>query len=358
VRVGIITFHNSYNFGSALQAYALQTAVGDMGHEATIIDYRSRNFDQYLLLTPRHPRQTLKVISHFSAYVRRRQSFRRFWTKWLRLTSRHYKWTNEGQLEELPAQFDAFVCGSDQIWNLDATQGVVGPYFLSFAGNRRRVAYAPSLAHTSFRPEYFDKRQVAALLGMFDAISVRERETVGLFQPLVGKKIKVTLDPTLLLSADTYRAIATPRLITGDYVFVYQLADCPEMIESVIEVAAKCHTRVVYVSEHKLPIQNSVNLFGVGPEDFVSLVANADRVFTNSFHATVFSLLFHRPFQSFSSDGSGSRMRDLLGSLGLESSFSDHKDIDPLPIIDWDDVDRRIAHLRDDSLRFLREALA
>ena len=103
------------------------------------------------------------------------------------------------------------------------------PFFLSFAGDRRRVAYAPSLAHTSFKPENFDKRSVSALLSRFDYLSVREEETVSLFQSLVDKPIEVVLDPTLLLNADDYAVMTSRKLLEDGYIFMYLLRECPEL---------------------------------------------------------------------------------------------------------------------------------
>ena len=359
MKIGIITFHSSYNFGSALQAQALIKTLQGLGHDPTIIDYRSRDFDQYLLLTPRHPRQSLKVLKRLPRYLRRKKAFERFMERYLQLTDRRYTYENESALDELQDQFDCFICGSDQIWNLDATHGVVEPFFLSFAGDTRRVAYAPSLAHMSFRPEYFDKEKVSELLGRFEAISVREGETVGLFQPLVAKKIQVTLDPTMLLDASDYTPMTSAEPCEGrPYVFVYLLRDCPELVASASVLAGRGGTRVLYVSDDDLPIPNSQNLLGIGPEEFVSLVAHAEAVLTNSFHATVFSLKFHRPFRTFANDKSSSRMRDLLGELGVEVCLTTDVDVSPLARPDWDDVDRRVATLRQGSLRFLREALS
>lgn len=358
MRIGIITFHASYNFGSALQAHALQTVLEQMGHEVKIIDYRAWDFDQYLLFSPRHPRQTLKVIRRFPRYIRREAAFHRFWRGFFHLTARTYSYKDETPLNDLPAQFDCFVCGSDQIWNLDATRGVVEPFFLSFAGDRRRVAYAPSLAHTAFKEEYFDRQKVSELLGRFDALSVREAETVGLFQPLVDKKIEVALDPTMLLDAPAYEGMAERDQVGNAYIFVYLLRECPELVESAERISEQHGTEVVYVSEEDLPIPGSRNLFGIGPEEFVSLVAHARAVLTNSFHATVFSLKFHVPFRVFATDPSSSRMRDLLRELGLTGCLSESVDASMPEDVDWESADDKAAVLREGSVRYLKEALS
>lgn len=357
MNVGIITFHCSYNFGSALQAFAMQAATQKLGHTSALIDYRSADFDQYRLLQLKHPKSLLRTCVHFQSYIDRMKSFRAFWKKYFNLT-KSYDYINEFRLDSLSSEFDSFVCGSDQIWNLDCTGGAVEPFFLSFAGNKRRIAYAPSLAHTSFQPENFDKEKVARLLSKFDYISVREEETAPLFQPLVDKPIDVVLDPTLLLNADDYAEMTSRKALEGDYVFVYLLRKCPELIESTVAMANATGMKVAYISEKNLDIPNSVNLFGVGPEEFVSLIAHASLILTNSFHATVFSILFHKPFRVFATDKSGARMRDLLGNIGLSSRCADTVCADDIVPCDWSDVDSRLDSLREHSWAFLRKALS
>ena len=357
MNVGIITFHCSYNFGSALQSFAMQTATQSLQHTVALIDYKSKDFDHYRLVNLEHPKSFIKFCQNARPLLRRRESFRAFWKKYFNLTS-SYSYKTESKLNTLASEFDCFICGSDQIWNLDCTGGAVEPFFLSFAGDKRRIAYAPSLAHTSFRPENFDKEQVANLLSHFDYISVREEETVPLFQPLTKKPIEVVLDPTLLLNAEDYSEMASRRILEGDYIFMYLLRKCPELIESTVAMANTTGMKVVYISEKNLDIPNSVNLFGVGPEEFVSLIAHANLILTNSFHATVFSVLFHRHFRVFATDKSGARMRDLLGNIGLSDRCVDVMCADDIAPCDWSDVDSRLDSLREHSWAYLRKALS
>ena len=358
MKIGIVTFHAPHNFGSALQAFALQSLLTDMGHDAQIIDYLSADQRQYELLNPLHPRHCIRILHNYGAFKRRANSFKQFSQRYFHLTEKRYGVRTESKLTELTTQFDCFICGSDQIWNLDCTQGVVRPFFLSFAGDKHRIAYAPSLAHTSFKPENFDKKLVSELLSKFDFLSVREEETVPLFQPLVDKPIDVVLDPTLLLDADDYKEMALEPIVDEGYIFMYLLRSCPELIESTISMAQASGMKVVYVSERNLLIPNSINLFGVGPEEFVSLIAHAQTILTNSFHATVSSVLFHKPFRVFATDESGARMRDLLGNLGLSHRCVDRACSDAITGANWPEVDKRLNGLREHSWAYLRKALA
>lgn len=358
MNIGIVTFHCSYNFGSALQAWAMQSAIEKLGHSATIVDYRSQNFDAYRLMRVCRPRTMLRLLRSYGRNKARKDAFESFWDRHFNLSRTCYTYRDEKVLASLADCFDCFVCGSDQIWNLDCTQGVVEPFFLSFAGDKRRVAYAPSLAHTAFRPENFDKERVGSLLMAFDHLSVREAETLPLFQPLVDKPIDVVLDPTMLLDAADYGEIVSNPPLEGDYIFMYLLRECPELVESTAIMARATGKKVAYVSESDLPIPNGVNLFGIGPSEFLSLIVNADAVLANSFHATVFSVLFHKPFRVFATDGSGARMRNLLGDLGIGERCVDGVESASIADVDWDGVERRLAALRAHSLDYLRKALS
>lgn len=356
MNVGIVTFHCSYNFGSALQAFALQETIRLLGHDVRIIDYRSKDFNSYHIIRPLRPWTIPGSLVRLSPLLKRRTAFRSFWNECFSLTDERYSYLDERKLNKLQRDFDAFVCGSDQIWNLDCTNGAVGPFFLSFAGERRRVAYAPSLAHTSFSEKTFNKELISELLDRFDWLSIREEETLQLFQPLVKKKIEVVSDPTLLLAPEHYKSLISPRLVAEPYIFVYLLRDCPELVESARRAAA-AGVKVLYVSERDFAIPNSENMFGIGPREFLSLIYHADSVMANSFHAVVFSVLFHKPFRTFATDSSGSRMRNLLNLLHLGGCLSTEVNPDCPGDIDWATVDDALADLKADSMDYLRRAL-
>ena len=99
-------------------------------------------------------------------------------------------------------------------------------------------------------------------------------------------------------------------------------------------------------------------MFGVGPEEFVSLIDHASLILTNSFHATVFSVLFHKPFRVYATDKSGARMRDLLVNIGLSDRCVDVMCTEDVVSCDWDDVDSLLDSLREHSWAYLRKALS
>lgn len=358
MKIGIITFHCSYNFGSALQVYALQRIAMGEGHDVSVIDYRGQDFKQYRLMRIARPKTMLKLITNYQKNVFRKKNFEGFWRKHLSLTPSTYTYRNEIRLTELQADFDCFICGSDQIWNLDCTKGAVGPYFLEFAGAKRRIAYAPSLGHVSFRSENFDRQRIRSLLERFEAISVRERDTVAMFQPLSPVPIEVVVDPTLLLCGDDWREISTHRLLERPYLFLYILEHSEELIESASLLAEESGLPILYVHERNLPFTfEAHNLYGVGPEEFISLIDGARAVLTNSFHATAFSLMLGTPFRTFRTKNSFVRMQELLTKLQMGDALSDEVDCRMPESFDEGVMTARIESLRQESLTFLRDAL-
>ncbi len=289
-------------------------------------------------------------------------AFERFQQERLNLTVNRFTHDNEKELAVLCDQFDCFVCGSDQIWNLDCTDGPVAPFFLSFAGDKRRIAYAPSLAHTSFRAENFtesDKKFIGGELDRFFALSVRESATVSLFQPLTRNTIEVCLDPTLLLDAEDYKEITNEAIVPEEkYVFVYMLEHNDELNRQAEHVARGLNAGIYYVSKWDQRFcVDAKNCYGIGPEEFLGLLKNASAVVTNSFHATVFSLLFGVPFQTIATRQSGSRMQELLDNLG-ESQHLIMGESSELPTAaDRESLRSALGGLRHASMAFLHNAL-
>ena len=208
-RVGIITFHCSYNYGSALQTYALQCFVENLNYDVEIIDYvLNSDFEHYKLFRTALYKTNRKAfvadLIFLLPHIKRRNNFKRFVKSRLHLTNGSYSSLDMPEkLRELNNRFDIFVCGSDQIWNIDCTNGVVPPFFLSFADdNKLKIAYAPSLSHVGFRIDAQDEMQ--KLIERLDWISIREESTLSYVQSLTTKEVKVVLDPTLILDAQYY----------------------------------------------------------------------------------------------------------------------------------------------------------
>lgn len=369
MEIGIVTFHCSYNFGSALQAWALKEYLESKGHNVHVIDYRSEDFVQYRLLRFRGVKSFVSDFVFLPRNMRRRRSFHAFWNEHFNMTNRTYKGLNAlHDLARDADKFDAVIAGSDQIWNLDCTCGPNPIFFLAFVPERcLKIAYAPSLAHKSFNPAYFtadDKKRIAVWLNRFNAISVRELAVAGQFEQLTTRPFTETLDPTLLLNLSEYRNIEATRLPcglkAGNFLFAYTLWPDEAMNAYVDRIAEKQNLTIAYYSKKQVHYKSkSVNCYGMGPSEFLAMIDKASSVVSNSFHATVFSILFSKPFLTFSTDRSTSRISTLLNNLGLstEHLIRAHNDSTTiLPFASYLDS-HKMERLRRQSEHFLSDAL-
>ena len=371
MKIGTITFHCAYNFGSALQTYALKKYLTDRGHDVHVIDYRSEDFRNYWIFRKYGIKSLAVDLLFLPGNLRRRNSFQTFWHRHFNLTSHTYEGAGaERQLAHDLKDFDAFICGSDQIWNLDCTRGPVPPFFLSFAPNdTKKIAYAPSMSHAKFVEKNFtaeDKKRISGWLNRFDSVSVREISVAGQFQELTDKSIVETLDPTLLLDLKDYRHIQAPelpkRLKEGKYIFAYTLWPNKDMVKYIDELASERNLTIVYYSRNPIHYKaHSINVWGIGPADFLTLIDKAACIVSNSFHATVFSILYGKPFLTFGTEKSSSRMKTLLTRLGLPEEHLLPPDFEGgtriKPFVSKLDV-ARLNELRATSEQFLKMALA
>lgn len=258
-------------------------------------------------------------------------------------------------MKELNNEFDIFICGSDQIWNLDCTQGVEPAYFLKFANkDKLKIAYAPSLAHVKFAKNY--DADLKKAIKDLDYISIREESTLPLIQPLTEKKVSVVLDPTLLLDQKDYELIISQDKNKSEYIFVYMLEYSVELVKYCNRFNNERKIKIIYIANNKFSGIKGENVFGIGPDKFLKYIKEAKYIITNSFHATVFSIIFNKKFVTFTTKHSSSRMVDLLDKLGIsERIYNENFNIDK--DIDYDMVQKKLIDMRKSSLEYLNKAL-
>jgi len=320
MKIGTITFHGALNFGSALQSYALQEVLKGMGHEVRIIDYRSRDYEQYRLFQPRHPKMTLRAMRCWRKRLSRKTAFTEFSKKYFRLTKRPYFWKKESDMCELAELFDCFICGSDQIWNSEAEE-IDGKYFADFADRKKRVSYA-----ASFGIEYVvdeRKKEFKKYLSEMEKISVREQTGSEVVEALINQRPECHIDPTLLLSKNKWDFIADKfKKPCEKYLFCYFLGKPTDHILNILNEYKKKNEKVNILSIWDRDDGTHNN---VGPGEFLGLIKNAELILTDSFHGTVFSIIYHKPFYTFSRTGvkesMDTRVVSLLKLLELTDRF-------------------------------------
>lgn len=380
MNVGILTFHFSDNYGAALQAYALRRWLIEQGHRASFIDYRPAHIEHggqlSLPTSPAKLKANLKVVYlATSAFLHRHfghrdqhHKFVRFRERFLGLYGDAAPRDDSAWLKAAQA-FDLIIAGSDQIWSPSQHHGFDPNYFLDFALplRARKISYAASFGRD--RLSSSEAAQLPDLLQHFDAISVREASGVALVERATGHRPANVPDPTLLLSSYaelTQQARTAPEQAQDGYVFCYGLRS-PDNVRQTAELVARqlgCpilsphnpHRRWVEIGRTVYP----------DPGEWVSLVQHARCVVTNSFHGTVFALLFKKPFVVAGLTGdkaaANARALNLLRAVGLEHRFAPTFSAPNVQAmmadeIDWASVDQRLAELRDAGTAFLRTQL-
>ena len=358
IKVALITFHFVNNFGGALQAYALQEAIEkECKAEAQIIDYRNGfiEFTDFVRLFPvtknrDEIRSGLATMRERFGRVRRFQSFR---NKKMHCTKRPY---HHIHLKLHAPEADAYICGSDQIWNPFLTLGVKGAYYLDFVdAGRKRIAYAPSFGKSRLH-SIFSKKMKRHLEQM-DAISVRETTGVRIVEELLGEKPEKLIDPTFLLTREEWEQAAAEIERKEPYMLLYIMQSDRAMYDCARGLKERLGLRVVEISRYGFnPGFIDETLVDVGPAEFLGLIKNAAYVCTNSYHGFIFSLLFEKPFFLVPCKRFRTRIYNLADMLSIELDTEEGQEIvetryDPTR------VREQIAKEREKALSWLNREL-
>lgn len=347
-KVGILTlYYKTYNFGAQLQAYALQKTIERLGYkceqirfkwcrEETIEGYENASVDQ-------------ELFEDFSMSV-----------------PHSLKVYDADNIYDCIDDYDVFVCGSDQVWGVERS---MPPYKLPFMTmsfvpeDKVKIAYAVSLGGAA-APNKIEE-VLKATLGKMDAVSVREKTAVPYIERISGKDVVNVLDPVMLLQREELEKIAGKKKDRNPYIFYYTVG-----ADSNLELLVK------KISQDKgMEIEKAGYISGnkIGPQDFVRLIRDAEYIITDSFHATVLSILFHKqflvtPVDRISTERSRNiRLIDLLELFGLQNRFVTSNAYGASGIkkvlrlletpINYNTADKKLLKQRRNSIEFLMRNL-
>lgn len=360
MKIGILTFHSAHNYGAVLQTYGTQEYLKSLGHDVEIIDYRPEYISKPFKLIDlgriihKNPLKTLKngfrEIAIFRRLLLRYTRFNKFINNRLQLS--------DSVSNTIPNNYDAYIFGSDQIWNPKLTKGFDKIFFGNFAVKEgaKKIAYAASMEAielTSQQKEFFIKE-----LENLDSIGVREFQLQRLLQPLTSKPITTVLDPTLLLESSIWKKIAVKPEINQKYVLVYQVRASQETLKIANDIAKQIGGVVVQLTA-KVYWKNIKRRYqSASVEEFLGWINYADCVVTTSFHGTVFASIFNRPFYTVSlHDGGDSRSGSLLQNIGLSERLIPTGTFPVFKEIDYSEVNVKLNEVRKGSYSFLDTAL-
>lgn len=340
-KVAIVTIE-SLNYGNRLQNYALQEILKSLNcsvktlhrvHESKTVTSCAKRMAQNILQTKAAKFRQFDANIDFSDVILGKDDYP----------------------NGLAEKFDYFVVGSDQVWNPYYAFAGGECDFLTFAKNDQKISYAASFG-VSIIPE---KKEIeyAEYLKSFKSISVREHQGSIIVKKLSDRDATVVLDPTLLLDEEDWMKVEKKSLCRpkGKYVFVYALGDKTDRFENKIKQLKEKYeifdVRSVQKNGKELPI---------GPSEFLYLIRNSEEVLTDSFHATVFSIIFHKRYITFNRPGlnMNSRIESLAKVVGAKSQLTRCGDLDCEKGMDYIKVDELLKEERHNSIEFLKNTLS
>lgn len=361
MKVGILThYYKTHNYGGILQAYALVRFLRENGFDAEQIccefelmpyTYRKKLEREKNTEISFYGRILRAIKCRYNRYIKEvvKQFFEFEWIYgiYYNYYERKYLKTRYEKFEKFQnaiqhsdkcytdeniadaVQYDSYIVGSDQVWNLDMFTPV---FFLEYISNKKKIAYAVSAGRNEFLEE--EIKYLRKILPQFNAISVREGELVDTYSSIVKDlHPRLVVDPVLLLDKNDWCKISSKRLIKEKYVFAYFLGHDKESKKLAMEYSKKKNLKLVSIpfiySFSKEDIKNSGELINTaGPEDFISLIQYSECVFTDSFHATAFSIIFKKNFYVFERQRQKhmkARIESLTKLAECEESFCNEK---------------------------------
>lgn len=371
--VGILTYHHYYNYGTMLQALALQRAINDRGYQSEIIDYQQdtslTRIEQLKLRIRRIPAYIVqfdkyRTLARSNGYQRQKKYyFEEFYNQHIVVGNKRYTKTEE-LLEDKP-RYDGYVVGSDQTWNPYVSNRPEAFYLTFVDDNKKKGSYAPSLPVTDLTAE--QEEYIQKHLSKFAYLSCREKTGAMVLERILQRDVINVIDPTLLLNGDEwaeYEERYNQRKET-DYILAYFLGDNKKHREIVRYIQNKTGYKVISIPMSYMEMKSEIWERAItGPSGFLDLIHHAKIICTDSFHGTMFSINFHKQFYSFckmkdsETASNNSRIYDSLSLFGLEDRVIQEKtDIDRICAIDYKKVDPLLEAERKKAFCYLEEML-
>lgn len=372
-KIAILTWLHNGNYGSILQAYALQRYLRNEGYEVTNIDlcpsilgklkncWKQGNPFLSLVKEKKVSWDARKACSKPKEVESRLKKFDDFLTDEFCLSHTYRKF---GDLKDIANIYDAYICGSDQIWS----PMLLSPsyYFDFLPESDKKIAYACSFG-MSFIPEN-KKERIAKWLDRFSTISVREDAGVKIVGELTNKDAVINVDPTMLLNAEEWDKLVTlDRPVAEPYMVCYFLSYNEEQWPKAAKIAKDKGVKMVVIPATKESYQKGDEaICDVGPVDWVNLIKHADMVATDSFHGCVFSIIYKKQFVVFKrfNDSNklsqNSRIYTLLSTYGLEKCLVENIDsYEPTNISEtqYAEICERVESNAQKSKLWLKEAI-
>lgn len=336
MKVGILTFHDAHNYGAVLQAYALKKYIQSLGHDARIINYHHETIPDGF---PKEDNE------------RRWEKFNKFIKKLIDYDTQTY--ITEEELEKL--DIDVWICGSDQIWNTEITRGFNRGFFLDFGTKGKKISYAVSMGIPCLPTEHEENFKKS--INKLHKISVREESLKQYTEQFTDKEVVRTLDPTLLLDEEDYEDLLLKNE-HGDYILIYALGPDERLTKIAQKIAKEKNAKIIELNDNRKEEYFCEQVSEASPEEFLTLIKNAKAVITNSFHGTIFSIIFRKEFYTITRLNRNSRMENILEIVDMKDRLiHDLKELENVKEQDFEKAYERLEVEKEKSKEFLKKAL-
>lgn len=363
MKVGLVTFFKSYNYGAWLQAYATQKYLASQGYDVEIIDYTN---DYEGSRVKASYKESDRFIGYFTSFLKSvlfgkvhyyNKGFKRHISNTYNLSKKEYK--NVSELSNV--DYDVLAVGSDQVWNPTITNGLDKVFLLQFGNAKKRISIASSLGSKTL-PD-IEKRQLVVALKNFAAISVREEFARDYLEHDLNKEIKVLADPTFLLTKDQWiENVASKSKYYGShskYILTYFVSNEKRKKENIelVEDYSKQLDVPVWAIQFSTYFSDGVDkkIVGASIYDFIALLLGAELVITDSFHGAALSINLNKNFIAVVNAENPVRTQNMLSKVGLTErmNLKSNQYVD----IDYNLVNEKVAKIREDSQRWIIEKI-
>ena len=367
ITVGIMTYHHHYNYGTMLQAYALQKAAENCNCNAEIINFiphRNESLsDKILLRIRRLPiyivefKKRTVLLKARNKIAEKKRLFEAFYTEKINLGKGYY--SNSEQLNQNPPKYEGYIVGSDQTWNPYVANRPEAFYLSFVKDDKLKGSYAPSVAVDNLNAEQAD--YIRQKLSGFKFLSCREKTGALLLEKVLKTNVEAVLDPTLLLTGDEWRSECRESIDSEGYLLTYFLEDNKKNRVIAREIAKKMGLKIKAIPVSYLDFEaKDADIVDAGPREFLELIDKASMICTDSFHGTAFSINLNKNFYSLRKNSDGkmrkenSRISDILKELGIaDRLIADTPET--VSYIDYEKVNQILDEKRQKSMSYLRE---
>lgn len=345
MKIGILSLYLGRNYGGILQQYALSKYLESLGHQVVILN-RQYNGGGFVMRMIRRAFKSLGV-KRYNQTPRPEYNIQPFIQREFTITSATSSSSQFSKLCKMEG-LGAIVYGSDQIWRREFELNYGLDYFgTATPSGIKQIAYAPSFGLDVWEYNANETAKIKESLSRFVALSSREESGVKLIKENLSLDAALVSDPTMLLTSEQYAKLSSKPMQDKPYCFVYWLGD-----EDSMKKAVEGCDRIKGLDVVTINLRTTYPLPGI--EDWLSYLANAEYVITDSFHGTVFSLLFQKQFYIHCNKSGGfSRLETLLKRVGAENKLTN-----PTEEVDYSTINTRINDFRNQSQSFLKQALS